>query len=143
MSPSISPRNHFPTVNLSLLTTRAKMLAAPSSSPHHYNSFRPVHSSPLARDARRATFGFAMNDSSNNTPTHAAASSSNAFTFGQQPSNTSNQQRQIPKAAQKISAELLGTQRRGAFLRKVREGREDRRWETRGEDVCSCRTIYL
>ncbi|CZT20232.1 uncharacterized protein RCC_06089 [Ramularia collo-cygni] len=106
------------------------MLAAPSSSPHQYNPFLPTHSSPLARDARRATFNFAMNDSSNTT-IHAS-SSHGAYTFGQQ-SNTD--QRQNPKAAPKISTERLGRQRTGAFLRKVREGREERRWETRGEDI--------
>lgn len=99
------------------------MLAAPSSSTQ-YKHFQPFHSSPLACDARRVTFGFAMNPANN--------ANYNTSTSAQQ-SRTS--QRQNVKSAPKLSTERLLTQRRGAFLRKVKEGREDRRWEHRGEDV--------
>jgi hypothetical protein len=40
------------------------------------------------------------------------------------------------KKAPTVSQDALKERRRGMFLKKVREGREDKRFERHGEDVC-------
>lgn len=45
------------------------------------------------------------------------------------------------KRAPRVERDELKERRRGMFLRKVREGREERRWEGRGEDVGSSSDI--
>jgi hypothetical protein len=40
------------------------------------------------------------------------------------------------KKAPAVSQDALKERRRGMFLKKVREGREDKRFERHGEDVC-------
>ena len=53
----------------------------------------------------------------------------------QRPDRLAYSKRDIKKAPA-ASQDALKDKRRGMFLRKVREGREDRRFEARGEDVC-------
>lgn len=52
----------------------------------------------------------------------------------QRPDRLAYSKREIKKAPA-ASQDALKDKRRGMFLRKVREGREDKRFEARGEDV--------
>lgn len=97
----------------------------PSSSPH---AFLPVIPSPLS--PRRATHG------------HYQPRLFSDFMTSQQPSDTRRSQ-QTPFSARPIKPvpttqrpDALRERRRDIFLKKIKQTRDDSRWESRTEDVC-------
>lgn len=65
----------------------------------------------------------------------------------QQQQQQQQQQESLPyskrtiKRAPAVSQDALKERRRGMFLKKVREGREDKRFQSHGEDVSTEETI--
>jgi len=64
---------------------------------------------------------------------HDASKPQSSFTFNA-PAPLPYSKRAI-KRAPTVSQDALTERRRGMFLKKVREGREDKRFERHGEDV--------
>ena len=111
------------------------MLATPQHRHHphtHELSFLPKIPSPLS--PRRSS-------SSSNAQTHGPPPQRPPQPIFTMSANPQPQQSQVPysqraiKRAPAVSQDALKERRRGMFLRKVREGREESRWGRRGEDV--------
>lgn len=85
-----------------------------------------------------------MSENINNSNNDASKPSQNTFTFttpAPAPAAPLPFSKRAIKRAPTVSQDALTERRRGIFLKKVREGREDRRFERHGEDVSTRRFL--
>ncbi len=128
---------YYPTATHAYLPTTPSPLSPRSANiygrpPPHAQSYVPSSSfmsTPAKHQTPLANTDVTQNE---NTTPHPPI-----FTFSSPPSTTTTvpfSKRPIKKAPTQKPNELR-ERRRGAFLRKVREGREEGRFESRGEDI--------
>jgi hypothetical protein len=108
-------------------TSDTMMLANPFFQPQqqYYSPYTPPKSSPLSERSANAAprlfdFGMASQSNANKSPTPKRAYKPNPVM-------------QTRDAATK--------RRRDMFFKRVQNGREDKKWEARGEQVCTARSL--
>ena len=112
---------------------------------HQTREFLPKIPSPLSPRSANIN-GSAFASSNNRTQQPNSMSSENydasttqkpqsSFTFNAPAPQPLPYSKRAIKRAPAVSQDALTERRRGMFLKKVREGREDRRFERHGEDV--------
>lgn len=111
-TPSSSPHAFLPTIP-SPLSPRSANIYGPSSTRHHHAMNQPTDQKP------NAAFTFDKSSLTSNS------SAKNNVPFSQRPI----------KRAPAPKQDELKDRRRNAFLRKVQNNRENKRYEARGEDI--------
>jgi hypothetical protein len=125
----------------------------PSSSYlHQTREFLPKIPSPLSPRSANIHGSASSNNGNRSQQPNFMSSENDATTKNPQSSFTFNAapataplpySKRAIKRAPAVSQDALTERRRGMFLKKVREGREDKRFERHGEDVSICLSLLL